>query len=133
MLDEEGRPFSRTYPRRAGNLVKKGRAKWLDSSTIVLTASAQSQDLEDTHMQNTQEWVEYFRILTEKLLANDELTAKAIDAIGAFASMDASPYSGDCPGEAVCNLMESNLRFRENMCRNLMEFVSQHVLAQQTK
>jgi uncharacterized protein YodC (DUF2158 family) len=44
MLDEEGKPINRTYPRRAENLVKKGRARWVDSSTIEITPSQETED-----------------------------------------------------------------------------------------
>lgn len=46
VFDENGTMQSPTYPRRARGLVKSGRARWTDATTICLTRSQKKEDLE---------------------------------------------------------------------------------------
>jgi len=53
VVDENGTIFESTWPKRAGGLVKKGRARWLDEKTICLACPPEC--MEDNKMdKNTQ-------------------------------------------------------------------------------
>jgi hypothetical protein len=86
MLDKDGKPFNRTYPRRADNLVRKGRANWVNGSTIEIIPPAPFQETEDTQKMEGKPYtpiavvLESMEALVEKAL-NDSVTLKAIDAI----------------------------------------------------
>lgn len=50
MLDENAKPFSRTYKRRAGNLVRHGRAVWVDADTIRVVDAGSPDEMEAESM-----------------------------------------------------------------------------------
>ena len=52
VVDEYGNRIGLTYPKRAKGLVKKGRARYADASTICL-ACPPNTDLEDIYMKDT--------------------------------------------------------------------------------
>ncbi len=50
VVDEEGNVYEATYPKRAEGLVKKGRARFINETTICL-ACPPNNNLEDTKME----------------------------------------------------------------------------------
>jgi hypothetical protein len=51
VIDEQGREYGATWPKRANGLVKKGRARFVDENTICL-ACPPDKYLEDIEMEN---------------------------------------------------------------------------------
>lgn len=98
VIDEEGRTYAPTYPRRAKGLVKNGRARWVDEETICLCRPPDFDDTEDRNMDtnSVNETMEHTETVytdtrevtavdlldrMERLLANTEYITQIIDAV----------------------------------------------------
>lgn len=121
---EPPNPFGMTYPRRAKQLVKKGRAAWLDEQTIRLQPDPPCEMRADEHMTNNNmtqnEWVDYFKTLVEKVILNDTVALRAIDAME---SVDSGP--GDTPGLAISEIVKANHTLKSETLWTLSQFIAQ--------
>ncbi len=68
------------------------------------------------------EWVGYFRQLVEKVVADDEVTKRAIDGIVAACGEHVSP--SDAPATAIGRIMEANRQLKLEALKILHEFIT---------
>lgn len=128
VLDAHLNPLHPTYPRRARHLVKRGRAEWVDDTTIRMLSDPPQEERAKAMPENEatarEEWVEYLKGLADKLTANDGVAMAAIEAIRSLAG---SPSLGDKPSMAVGKIVEASQKARGDVLRSLTEFLHRQV------
>src|SRR5690606_4711524 len=109
VVDEHFNPLHPTYPRRARQLVKKGRAEWLDDRTIRLCPRpSKAREITMELESRTQiDWAAEFKRLIDDVIHNNEVTLAAIDAI-----RDAASETDDSPANAIVKIVEANNDFK---------------------
>lgn len=143
-------PDSETYPKRAKQLVRHGRAVWLDEGTIRLTARLPGKGEKDKDMETTtkeasvvdsagtatatpaasrdedaedrQEWVEHFRTLVVRVLDDDGLSDAMQTIKDIYTNREVSP--ADAPAHAIARLYAANQELRAEALRVLKEFLT---------
>ena len=122
VLDTHSNPLTPTYPKRAKQIAKQGRAEWVNESTIRMLAGSpaemRAKDMPDETSIRT-EWAEYFRNLAEQAVANDDLARLAIEAVRAAPSSPA-----DAPGMAIASIVEVHQKTKAEIFRSLTEFTA---------
>ncbi len=118
-------PLGATYQRRAKQLVKKGRAEWVDDNTIRIFSEPSAEMRADKMTENTEhpvapDWVAYIKNLGERLLENDAVALAAISTIkeGSFAS------PSDSPGNAIGRIVEAHQKAKADIFHRLTKYVA---------
>ena len=130
VVDEQGKIYEATYPKRAKGLVKSGRARFVAENKICL-ACPPNQNLEDKNMsentttiENAQETksieitVEYALAQIEKILADTQHIYEALDALKDVHS--AGPE--DIGAQSAAQGMADVVRCRETTNQQLIAF-----------
>lgn len=90
VIDNNGDSISSTYLKRAKQLVKKGRAKWLNEDTIKLIASntyygeVKLMSIESKEILN----IDLIQAFIEKIINENSVSEKAIDEISKLSNED---------------------------------------------
>ncbi|MFT8315099.1 MAG: hypothetical protein ABF633_12775 [Clostridium sp.] len=90
VIDDNGDSISSTYLKRAKQLVKKGRAKWLNEDTIKLIASntyygeVKLMSIESKDILN----IDLIQAFIEKIINENSVSEKAIDEISKLSNED---------------------------------------------
>ena len=90
VIDDNGDSISSTYLKRAKQLVKKGRAKWLNEDTIKLIASntyygeVKLMSIESKEILN----IDLIQAFIEKIINENSVSEKAIDEISKLSNED---------------------------------------------
>ena len=114
-----------TYPRRARQLVRKGRAAWVDDVTIRLHAAPPHERLDgmDTVSTAQTDWVSYFQQLVESTIKSDHVAEAAAEAIAGAWNPESDPSITDQPGLALARIIEANCQMKVEALRVLSDFV----------
>lgn len=121
-------PLGATYPRRARQLVKQGRAEWIDETTLRLLHGPpnyeRADDMANPNIDNREldqnEWVAYFRALVQSVIENDEAVKAAVAAIANIANFP--PH--DQPSQAISRIVATNNELKTEALRTMNRFVS---------
>ena len=130
VVDEQGKIYEATYPKRAKGLVKSGRARFVAENKICL-ACPPNQNLEDKDMsentmtiENAQETksieitVEYALAQIEKILADTQHIQEAL-----FALRDVqSKGPGDMGAQGIAQGIADVVRCRETTNQQMLAF-----------
>ena len=74
VVDEQGKTYEATYPKRAKGLVKNGRARFIDENKICLLCPPNTK-LEDNDMSNTENFsIEYILKQIDALQGTQSIT-----------------------------------------------------------
>jgi len=131
VVDEQGREYAPTYPRRAKGLIKHGRARLIGENTICLTCPPVSL-WEDKHMDEQNEMLQSGKTAASKLSIEDILSqtdriiksdAHIHEALELLKSVGDSVPGGDGTGgekaEAIAEVVEA----REQTNREIIAFL----------
>ncbi len=104
VVDEQGKKYESTYPKRANGLVKNGRARYIDENTILLiSCPAKINDLEDSKMNNeTKIDTEYIINKVDEILQINKELAK-------MATLDITQHEN--PIESICKTNDRMIGF----------------------
>lgn len=139
VLDPNTLPLGMTYPRRAKQLVKKGRARWVNENTIIMESPVPYQEMEATiNMdgntnnfttievpEETTPWTEYFKKITEEIMLDKDLVTLAVNSINNASTMG---YEQDTPSQSICKIIEAHYQCKAEVLKSLMEFVDKRGL-----
>ena len=143
VVDENGKEYGATYPKRAKGLVKHGRARFIDENTICLACppSDNHQYTEDNTMSDNT-YIEQAETTAGETVQNEmrtpEMTVEYIlGEIRAIRESDAYIYQaieelkqvnvigpGDIGSQAIASAIATTVRDREETNRKLIEFYS---------
>jgi hypothetical protein len=118
-----GLPEGATYPRRARQLVRHGRAEWLDANTIRLQPDPpgeRADKMETAHSSDAT--VAHFTELVEQILRDDELTKVAI--AGIVEACKGGAFAADAPSHGIGRIMEANRQLKVEALKVLQAFVT---------
>lgn len=109
VLDELGRELEPTYPKRAKGLVKNGRARYVNESTICLFAcSSNNKSVKETNDMSGH------TDLAEKILSAVKDVIAASDYLnGAFTTMQTVINNGESDSEDLLDKAAEVVRYRE--------------------
>ena len=134
VIDENGKRYEATYPKRAKGLVKKGRARFVNENTICLACPPDKK--ENTKMYNNLDFVEKTKIETsmptvqyilEQMAAIQKDNAHIFEALNALTAIpqngNGDPYSPeDVTGKAKAESIADVVKCRETTNQKLMAF-----------
>ncbi len=134
VIDEQGKEYEATYPKRALGLVKKGRARFVSENKICLSVPP-NKFLEDNKMtditNNIEDMVEittetqckytldYALEQIEKISAS---TAYLDNAISELRQMETTDGVGDIANQAKAQALADVVRCRETTNQKLLDF-----------
>ena len=125
VVDEQGRIYEATYPKRARGLVKKGRARFLSENVICLACPPDMQhDSEEKRMSNTVTIEQIFEQIN-KVVESTAFFERAIHTLAAMTSADIPTDSyapGDIAGQARAQAVADICRSRETTNQQLLRF-----------
>ena len=141
VVDEDGKEYGATYPKRAKGLVKHGRARFIDENTICLACppSEISEFTEDSTMSDNTyiEQAETTAAETVQTAAPEMTVEYILGEIRAIRESDAYIYQaieelkqvnvigpGDIGSQAIASAIATTVRDREETNRKLIEFYS---------
>ena len=78
VIDAQGNEYEATWPKRAKGLVKNGRARFVNETTICLACPPENTEADFMNMENPDHQDELFHVL-QKHLRRDPVKAKAVD------------------------------------------------------
>lgn len=90
VIDDKNKSIASTYFKRAKQLVKKGRAKWLNEDTIKLIVSntyygeVKPMSIESKEISN----IDLVQAFIEKIINENSVSEKAIDEISKLSNED---------------------------------------------
>jgi len=120
-----GLPDGATYPRRARQLVRHGRAEWLDATTVRLHLGSPGKRAENTETAyGSDEAIAHFKQLVDKVVSDDDLTNQAIAGIVEACKQGVS--QADAPAHAIGRIMEANRQLKIEALKILHEFITVH-------
>ncbi len=117
VVDELGNEYEATYPKRAKGLVKNGRARFIDDSTICL-ACPPYIELEETTMSSTTKTttkpkdkltINYVLNQIEQIVKDNEYIHNALEQLALMPKSD----PGDIAGQEKANAIGDIVRCRE--------------------
>lgn len=142
-MDEQGNRYEATYPKRAKGLVKNGRARFVDETTICL-ACPPNRDLEVHNMSENMEnreisqiaeaaeqratggklSMEYILDQIEKIAGQTEYLYQVIDKLGSMADGDNADgmSPGNTLGQAKAEALGNVVQSREATNQQLLQF-----------
>lgn len=117
VIDEQGKIYKSTYPKRAKGLVKSGRARYVDENTICLACPPKIHNLEDFEM-NINEIKDNIDVayIMEKIDAIMEMNTKSL-AID-YSKAEVLPGTNH-PVVAICETNNKMIDFLNNMYKSL--------------
>lgn len=124
VIDEQGNKLESTYPKRAKGLIKNGRARVVDESTICLVDLPKHIILEDNKMNNSninlQETNEVKIDLAYIMNKINEITKMNWDLINKqdFASMSVVPETKN-PVQCICETNNKMIDFLQDIYKSL--------------
>lgn len=128
VIDETGKEYEATYPKRAKGLVKHGRARFMDEHTICL-ACPPNENLEEPIMTEAITYIEqnestpkltvdYVLARIEAVAADNAHIAEALTALGA---MGDAQGPGDVNGAEKAQAIAAVVRAREETNQQLLK------------
>ena len=125
VVDEQGRTYEATYPKRARGLVKKGRARFLSENVICLACPPDMRhDSEEKRMSTTVTIEQIFEQIN-KVVESTAFFERAIHTLAAMTSADIPTDSyapGDIAGQARAQAVADICRCRETTNQQLIRF-----------
>ena len=131
VVDTQGNQYEATYPKRAKGLVKKGRARFVDETTICLARppyhtedemenNKNTTSLPESENKNVQFDAAYVMAKIEQIMAESEHLHKALEVITAQ-PMDGSVVLG------IGNMIEARERTNQEMISLLKHILNAHI------
>lgn len=131
VVDTQGRQYEATYPKRAKGLVKKGRARFVDETTICLARPPyHTEDEMENHKnaalspegenQDVQLDTAYVIAKIEQIMAESQHLRKALDIL------TANPMSGEAV-IGIGNMIEARERTNQEMISLLKHILNAHI------
>ncbi len=126
VVDENGKEYEATYPKRAKGLVKNGRARFIDEYTICL-ACPPNTELEDKNISNTSEnttkpskkfTINYVLNQIEQIVKDNAYIHNALEQL---AFMPQS-FPGDIQGQEKAKAIGDIVRCRETTNQQALKF-----------
>ena len=125
VVDEQGRTYEATYPKRAKGLVKKGRARFLSENVICLACPPDMQhDSEEKRMSNSVTIEQIFDQLN-KVVESTAFFERALHTLATMTAADIPTDSyapGDIAGQARAQAVADICRCRETTNQQLIRF-----------
>lgn len=126
VVDEQGKTYEATYPKRAKGLVKNGRARFIDENKICLLCPPNVK-LEDNDMSNTATTktkskdpltIKYVLDKTEQIIRDTEYIHTALEQLALMPKSD----PGDIAGQAKATAIGEVVRCREATNQQALRF-----------
>ncbi len=119
VVDEQGNKYEATYPKRAKGLVKHGRARFIDETTICLACPP--DNTEDNNMSNTTKpkeklTINYVLNQIERIVKENEYIHNALEQLAAMPKSD----PGDIAGQEKAKAIGDIVRCRETTNQRLI-------------
>ena len=121
VVDEQGRTYEATYPKRARGLVKKGRARFVSDNMICLVRPPK---LEEKRMSNTST-LDMILEQVNKVVNNNAFFEEALQSLMNMTSSNVPMSPGapsDVAGEARAKAVADICRARETTNQQLIRF-----------
>ena len=123
VVDEQGRTYEATYPKRARGLVKKGRARFVSEDMICLVRPPDiKHDSEEKHMSHAVTIEQIFGQIN-KIVENGVFLERALQSLSTMTSTDVPTDSyapGDIAGQARAQAVADICRCRETTNQQLI-------------
>lgn len=123
VVDEQGRTYEATYPKRARGLVKKGRARFVSEDMICLVRPPDiKHDSEEKHMSHAVTIEQIFGQIN-KIVENSAFLERALQSLSTMTSTDVPTDSyapGDIAGQARAQAVADICRCRETTNQQLI-------------
>ncbi|MBQ3125907.1 MAG: hypothetical protein IJC15_02450 [Clostridia bacterium] len=134
VIDQTGKEYEATYPKRAMGLVKHGRARFIDETTICL-ACPPNENLEEPIMTEQNTYIEQTEPtaepISEKKLTLDYILARIeaieadnvhiAEALSALSAMGDAKGPGDVNGAEKAQAIAAVVEARETTNRQLLQ------------
>ena len=121
VVDEQGREYEATYPKRAKGLVKSGRARFIGENKICL-ACPPIDKLEEHTMENTVSENKYtIEFILSQMIKLQEQTEYLNDAFAKLADIPVGQGPGDVAGQAKAQALGDIVRCRETTNQKLLD------------
>ncbi len=126
VVDEQGKTYEATYPKRAKGLVKNGRARFIDENKICLLCPPNTK-LEDNDMSSTATTktkskdpltIKYVLDKTEQIIRDTEYIHTALEQLALMPKSD----PGDIAGQAKATAIGEVVRCREATNQQALRF-----------